>query len=340
MDAVGDVGWEPDVLGAGFERMTLPLEPDAQGAVVATVVRYVPAPARESLLDRVLRRRPEPGVAAGAAVLYLHGWSDYFFQKHHAEFWHRSGADFYALDLRKYGRSLRPGQTPGYITDLKTYDEDIEAAIAVIGADGIGPARPLILVGHSTGGLTLSLWAARNPGRFASLVLNSPWLEFQGNQAGRLAIAPVVGLGARYRPLERLPSVDLGFYTRTVSSRFDGEWDYSAEWRPDHGFDVHPAWLNAILEGHAAVALGLRIDAPVLTMLSARSSLLPRWAPGMAESDTAIDVEIVAQRSLRLGPLVTVLRLDGALHDVFLSKGQVRERAFAELERWLRGYAR
>ena len=326
--------WEPDILGAGFERMTLPLEPDAQGEVVATLVRYSPVPAKETLLSRVFGRRASPGVADGAAVLYLHGWSDYFFQSHVAEFWHRAGADFYALDLRKYGRSLRPGQTPGYITDLKTYDEDIAAAIAQIGDD-----RPLILVGHSTGGLTLSLWAARNAGRFAALVLNSPWLEFQGNQAGRLAIAPVIGLGARYRPLERLPSVDLGFYTRTVSSRFDGEWDYTAEWRPDHGFDVHPAWLNAILEGHAAVALGLRIDAPVLTMLSARSSLLPRWSPAMAESDTAIDVEIVAQRSLRLGPLVTVLRLDGALHDVFLSKGQVRERAFAELERWLRAYA-
>jgi alpha-beta hydrolase superfamily lysophospholipase len=340
VEAAGGGAWGPDILGAGFFSMTLPLEPDAQGPVAATLVHYAPAPARETVLDRVFRRRPEPGVAAGAAVLYLHGWSDYFFQKHHAEFWHRAGADFYALDLRKYGRSLRQGQTPGYITDLKTYDEDIEAAIAVIGADAVAADRPLILVGHSTGGLTLSLWAARNVGRFSALVLNSPWLEFQGNQAGRLAIAPVVGLGARYRPLERLPTVDLGFYTRTVSSRFDGEWDYSAEWRPDHGFAVHPAWLNAILEGHAAVALGLRIDAPVFTMLSTRSSLLPRWSPVMAESDTAIDVEIVAQRSLRLGPLVTVLRLEGALHDVFLSKRQVREQAFAQLERWLRGYAK
>ena len=40
------------------------------------------------------------------AVLYLHGFVDYFFQTHLAEFFTERGYDFYALDLRKYGRSL------------------------------------------------------------------------------------------------------------------------------------------------------------------------------------------------------------------------------------------
>ena len=60
-------------------------------------------------------------------MLYVHGWSDYFFQKRLARFWTSRGARFFALDLRKYGRSLHEGQTPGYITDLATYDEDISA---------------------------------------------------------------------------------------------------------------------------------------------------------------------------------------------------------------------
>ncbi len=83
---------------------------------------------------------------ADVDVLYVHGWSDYFFQKRLARFWTDRGARFYALDLRKYGRSLRPGQTPGYIADLDTYDEDIAAAL---GGDGpwrgryglVAPAR-------------------------------------------------------------------------------------------------------------------------------------------------------------------------------------------------------
>ncbi len=319
----GPHDWKPDILGKGFERLTLHLEPDAEGPVEATLVRYAPPPR----LD--FGRR----VATGASVLYVHGWSDYFFQKHLAEFWHRAGARFFALDLRKYGRSLRPGQTPGYITDLATYDEDLAAALEVIGSE-----RHLILMGHSTGGLTLSLWAARNAGRAAALVLNSPWLEFQGREWGRAALAPVIGLQARYRPLDQLPAVDLGFYTRSVSRRFEGEWDYNEEWRPEHGFPLHPAWLNAVLAGHARVVTGLHIDAPVLTMLSSKSTLLPRWNPMMLTSDTALDVEVVAQRTLRLGDAVTIVRLEGALHDVMLSAPKVRERAFSEMSRWLRGY--
>ena len=78
-------------------------------------------------------------------MLYVHGWSDYFFNPELAEFWSDAGARFFALDLRKYGRSLRPGQTPGYITNLADYDADIEAALAAMGHgdDGSASGHPL-----------------------------------------------------------------------------------------------------------------------------------------------------------------------------------------------------
>jgi alpha-beta hydrolase superfamily lysophospholipase len=40
------------------------------------------------------------------SVLYLHGYNDYFFHTHVAEKFNENNFDFYALDLRKYGRSL------------------------------------------------------------------------------------------------------------------------------------------------------------------------------------------------------------------------------------------
>lgn len=86
----------------------------------------------------------------------MHGWSDYFFQRKLARFWARHGARFYALDLHNYGRSLRPGLTPGYVTDLREYDADISAALTAMGR-GPGSSqgnRRLILLGHSTGGLS------------------------------------------------------------------------------------------------------------------------------------------------------------------------------------------
>lgn len=41
---MGPDQWRPDVLGPGFERLTLPPAPDAEGEVVATLVRYAPGP--------------------------------------------------------------------------------------------------------------------------------------------------------------------------------------------------------------------------------------------------------------------------------------------------------
>ena len=326
-----DERWRPDVLGPGFEQRTLPLGTDDEGEVVATLVRHVPG------FRWSLRR----GAASGIDVLYVHGWSDYFFNPELARYWSDAGARFFALDLRKYGRSLRPGQTPGFVTDLATYDEDLEAALGVMGhgRGGAASARPLVLLGHSTGGLTLSLWSARNRGRAAALVLNSPWLEFQLSSAGRAALAPVIGWGARVNPLGPMPNVDLGFYTRTVAKEFGGEWEYSHEWRPDRGFTVHPAWLTGVLAGHATVARRIDVGAPVLTLLSARSTLLPRWDEAMRSSDIVLVVDEIAERTLRLGPEVTVARIDGALHDVFLSRGPVRAAAYAAITHWLRGYA-
>lgn len=339
-------GWRPDVLGEPFEQLTLPLGSDDEGEVVATLVRYRPKPA--PWFTWPWKPRPA-GVASGTDVLYVHGWSDYFFNRELAEFWAAAGARFFALDLRKYGRSIRPGQTPGYITNLADYDADIEAALAAMGHGAGGTqtatdaaaasARPLILLGHSTGGLTLSLWSARNPGRAAALVLNSPWLEFQGTRVGREALAPVVGWGARVNPMGPMPNIDLGFYTRTISKEYDGEWEYSRDWRPDRSFKLYPAWLTAVLAGHATVAAGIDVGAPVLTLLSARSTIQPRWDDAMSSSDVVLVVDDIAERTLKLGPNVTVSRIDGALHDVFLSRAPVRAAAYGAITQWLRGYA-
>ncbi|MFC8732772.1 alpha/beta hydrolase [Luteimicrobium sp. NPDC057192] len=332
--------WRPDVLGPGFEQRTLPLGEDDEGDVVATLVRYAP-----DLSEPGALRPPGSGTPGrDADVLYVHGWSDYFFQAEHARFWHQRGARFYALDLHKYGRSLRPGQTPGFTADLRHYFRDVEAALAVMG-HGILPGersredRPLVLVGHSTGGLTLSLWAAAFPGRATALVLNSPWLEFQAGSTGRAVVAPALGLRSRLQPRGRMVAVDLGFYTRAVSRRFEGEWDYDLAWRPEHGFALHPAWLDAVFRAQADVARGLGLDLPVLVLLSARSTLLPVWSEAMRSSDTALDVGHVATRAVQLGSHVTLARIEGALHDVVLSAPEARAHAYRVLGRWADAYA-
>lgn len=363
--------WQQDVLGSGFEQLTIELPAGAP----ATLVRYVGAAAQWA-----------PPTLAGADVLYLHGWSDYFFQRELAEFWHRAGANFYALDLHHYGRSLRPGQVPGQVTSLTEYDDDIAAALTAMGRrvvaagrqdnepaaepDPAGDAavldgnfweaawdrfsmalstwghraprstpaetgeRPLVLLGHSTGGLTLSLWASRHPGAASAVVLNSPWLEFQATEVGRAVVAPLIQARSKFRPLAPLPSLDPGFYTRAVSKRFDGEWEYKQQWRPDRGFPVTASFINAVFQGQAQVARGLSIDAPVLVMLSDKSYLQPKWSSEALEADVVLNVDSVARRAPDLGPDVTLHRVSEAFHDVFLSPAPIRAHAYAGMGRW------
>lgn len=328
--------WIADVLGDEFEQLTLELGDDDQGPVVATLVRALPD--ELGWWDRVSGQRP---LLDGVDVLYIHGWSDYFFQKRLARFWTSKGARFFALDLRKYGRSLREGQTPGYIADLATYDEDIAAALEAMGqtADGSADGRRLVLLGHSTGGLTLSLWASRHPGAADAVILNSPWLEFQIAPA-RAAIAPMVEFQARIRPLDMAPQVDLGFYSRAQRAVADPDdpMEVNPLWRPEHTMAVYAGWLHAILSGHKAVAAGLSIAAPVCVLLSAHSVPPTRWSDELTAADSVLVVDDIARAALRLGPSVTVEWIDGALHDVFLSRHDAREDAYTRLERWVTGW--
>lgn len=307
--------------------------------LVATLVRSLPAPL--SVWERLTRKRRD---FEDVDVLYVHGWSDYFFQVDLARFWTDRGARFFALDLRRYGRSLRPGQTPGYITDLSEYDREIGFALAEMRASAPKSqhARKLLLLGHSTGGLVLSLWAGRHPGVADALVLNSPWLELQLSARGRQMIAPIVNLGAKYSPLEGIPQLDSGFYARAQHEV--GPKDELARinpaWRPDQSHPVHNGWLRAVISGHDQVYRGLHIETPVCVLLSARSALPARWTEELTRTDSVLDVDDISRAALRLGSSVTVERIDGALHDVFMSAPEARQDAYGRLERWSKGWRR
>ncbi|ARU50808.1 alpha/beta hydrolase [Cellulosimicrobium cellulans] len=315
--------WRPDVLGAGYEQRTVELEPDDEGDVVVTVVRFAPD--------------TEEPIRPARAVLYVHGWSDYFFQTELAETWHGLGAAFYALDLRKYGRSLRPHQTPGYVEHLVDYDPDIAAALDVVRED-LGAHVAIMLMGHSTGGLVAALWAHRHPGVVRGLVLNSPWLELQGSSVARTVSGPAIRQLARFQPRAPLPNVDPGYYARTLRDRDDGSWVIDDAWRPVPSFPVRAGWLRAIISGHARVAAGLAVDSPVLVLLAERSLFSTRWSEDMRSADIVLDVEPLARRAAHLGRVVTIVRIPGGMHDLSLSAPEPRARFFAEIVRWSAAY--
>ena len=307
-----------DILGTPYVARTLQLKPDFEGEVVATLVH-----------------RPADGPSTGKAVLHVHGFADYFFQTSAADFWCNRGYDFYALDLRKYGRSLRSHQTPNYVDDLSTYHEELDQAFEAISAN----YGHIVLSAHSTGGLTVPLWAADRNLQIAGMVLNAPWLDMQGDAITRNVAMPVIGRLATRRPLQEIPRKVSGFYARSIHRDHDGEWDFNLDWKPLRSWPVYAGWIRAIRAGQARIAGGIEVPAPVLVLSSSRSGR-PTSAldPVMHSTDIVLDVEQIRRRAPLLGRHVTLVQVDGALHDVTLSRPGVRKVVFQELATFLSAY--
>lgn len=316
--------WGRDVLGDGFEARTYPQPDDAEGAVVTTLIRYRPG-------GEPLPRRPR------LAVLYVHGFADYFIQTELAEFWAERGAVFYAVDLRKSGRSTRPHQTPCFVESLSEYDEDLDLAAGVI-RRAHGAHVPIVVVAHSQGGLTASLWAARRPGVVVGLVLNSPFLEIHGSTLARSLGHPLITQVARKQSRWPVPIAAPGFYDRTINARMEGEWSIEPAWRPVPSHPVRPGWLDAVLAGHATIAAGLGLEIPVLVLTSHRTVIGSRWREEMRTADVVLDVKQLWRRLPDLGSTVTLAKIPDAVHDVLLSPHPVRDRAYAEMDHWFRGF--
>lgn len=307
-----------DVLGEPFTAQTIELDDDAEGPVVATLVK---------------RTAPAP---TSRAVLYVHGFSDYFFHVHLAELFNELGFDFYALDLRKYGRSLLPHQTHAFCTDLAEYFPELDAARRII-IEEDGHDR-VVLVAHSTGGLIAPLWAdarRRQGQRVAdAFVLNSPWLDLQGSMLRRtIGTRAIDRLGA-LRPYQVVPHSVSEIYTDALHLDRQGEWDYDLTLKPAVGLPIRAGWLRAVRQGHRQVHRGIDVGAPVLVLASTRTSFTQEWSD-VASTDIVLDVEQIARWAHKLGRYVTISRLEGAIHDVFLSGKNTREEAFEMIHRWL-----
>jgi len=335
--------WLPDILGDDFEACTVPAAGPDGVERTATLVRHVPGAGSAAGAGVAVAGSAGAGVAGGRrprAVLFLHGWSDYFFNEELAEFWAGQGFAFFALDMHNHGRSLQAGGHGGYVADLEDYDAEITSAIGIIASLHTGAEGPptVALMGHSTGGLIAALWASRHPGMISQLVLDSPWLEMHGSPAVRRAARTMVEPLARFRPEAVIRLPERGFYWRSVSSAAEGEWTLDDNYRPPRAFPVRAGWLSAVLSGQSRVARGLNIVVPILVLISGASANGMFWKESMRRTDAVLDVNTIALRALSLGRTVTLERIDGALHDVFLSAPRVRADAYARLARWLRAY--
>jgi len=307
--------WTPDFLGGDLHARALPLPQAPTQPAAATLVHDAPAE----------RAR------ASFAVLYVHGWTDYFFNREMAEFFTAVGGEFYAVDMHGSGRSLRPHQDPGYVADLREYFPDLDAAAAFIRVEH--PELPLVILAHSQGGLTAALWARERASE--GLILNAPWLDLPHSPAARVLLTPATEVWGRIAPRAAIPVASPRLYEQIVSAEFGGEWPINDEWRPDTRAPSRLGWARAVVRAQNELSRGLGLKIPTLTLTSHASLISTRWREEMRRQDIITDVERTWRRVPLLGTNFEIIKVRGAVHDVLLSEPDVRAQAYDEIREWL-----
>lgn len=298
----------------GFIFHTLEQKPDYEGEVIAT------------LIERKASK------ASKKAFLYLHGFNDYFFQVHMADWANNLGMNFYALELRKYGRSILPHQKPTDFRDYHEYFEDIDSAIDFIKAKEKN--ENLVFMGHSQGGLLAALYAdARKGDRLIDLlILNSPFFEFNIPILLKKTFLPLMtSLGKNFPGIASPVGLDKGYGFSIHKSHF-GPWDYDLELKPDTGFKIHASWIRSIRLAQKKLQQGLDILCPVLVMYSGKSVKPGNYRLDMQGADSVLNVKEIAAFSKGIGKKVEEASFDGGFHDLLLSAEEVRSNVFKAMK--------
>lgn len=314
-----DLSWHPDIL-PGYEARYVNQGKAFDGPCRATIVR----------------RKADP--ASKKAFLYVHGFNDYFFQKEMGERFVDSGYNFYAVDLRRYGRSWEPWQYPFNVRKMSEYFADIDSALAQIRSDG---NVDITLSGHSTGGLTVAYMAAMKGARIGvnRVVTDSPFLEWNFSPMMRNVAAPMIEFLSKISPNAKIKQGHCDGYAYSLLKQYDGEWEYNTDWKMIYSPPVTYSWVGAV--NHAQSELmkkASHITIPILVMHSSRKIDGCNYTPAFKTGDAVLDPFMLQKRGEKLGHQRMVCTIDSGIHDIILSPLPAREAAYDTIFHFLDRY--
>lgn len=305
-----------DILGDNYQKRTIEMGEDYEGRIICTLIRKLSE------------------VPTQQAVLYIHGYNDYFFQSELGDSILLHGYQFYALDLRKYGRSLLPHQDAFYCKSLQEYFADIDTALTIIRQEG---NKKIILMGHSTGGLISTYYLKHHPNApIDGLVLNSPFLDWNFGWLMEDIVLPTVSFLGNYFPEWIVQSGGNPSYAYSLLKDFYGEWTFNTNWKMPFGHPKRAGWIHAIHTAQQDLQENCTIHCPILLLSSSQSYPESKiWHEEYMHSDIVLSVDDIQKFGTRLSPNVTAKCINGGIHDLFLSPKPARDRAYSLLFSWL-----
>jgi acylglycerol lipase len=256
---------------------------------------------------------PEPAAPAPEATVVIavvHGYGDH--GGRYAWIGEDMAARGYALytyDLRGHGHSSGPrgqvGRFDEYLDDTETFLDEVRRA---------QPGKPVLLLGHSMGGLICARLAEERSPDVHGLILSSPFLQL----AEAVPPSRLIGL----KVLAKVwPDRDIGNTVRAAHLSHD-ETVVEAYVTDRLVHHVAPArWASQILQAQdATMADATRIELPLLVLYGTEDHVV----------DTAFIEELYDRAT---AGDKSILRYEGYYHECFNETG--RERVFDDLAAWI-----
>ena len=254
-----------------------------------------------------LRRRGADGSRRGACI-FLHGFGDHSGRYQREAGWLAArGIATYALDLRGSGRS--PGRR-GHVSRFAQYLGDLVGLRRVVAAEAPGP---LLLFGHSHGGLIVLRYLESAPSGLAGAIVTSPLIAVAMPVPGwKIALARVL---ADLLPWLPIPT---GLVFEHLSHDPAVVDDVRAD-RDSHQVMSPRAYLEMLAAQRALAVEAGRIAVPLFV--------------GLAGDDRIVSTSAARAFADSLKGDVTVRLYDGLFHEIL--KEPAAEALYGDLGRWL-----
>lgn len=263
---------------------------------------------------RLRWRRNEPEDDARAVMLFIHGLAEHSGRYEHvlARF-SESGYDCWIFDYRCHGES------PGLRVHVDRFDEflaDVAAAHAMV--RGAVSDRPLVLVGHSQGGLLALRYTVTHPDGIDGLIVSSPFLGMHPDSKPPSALQMVANIVSTFAAKLMFSKVaDPALLSRTpgVAEAYVAD--------PLVSSTVSARWFTEVVRAQLETReMAARLSVPALIMQSGDDRLV----------DPAVTRDWAARAP---ADLVEYVEWPGLYHEMF--NEPEREQVFQRMEGWLEG---
>jgi len=267
------------------------------------------------------------------ALLWVHGFNDYYFHfKIGDTLVNEYDTDIYAITLRRYGSTIKKNDNLLFYTNnLEEYFEDINICINEILNNNY---EKIIMYGHSTGGLTSTIYCDRGlyKNKIDGLILNSPFYDLNDSSIMEWISKNIIYYLGVINPQFQLSALDNTQWNATNEETLE-RFYFNPKYKLRGNSPIYAGWIKTIHYYQNQIHNSkINISIPIIVLYSDKTLKYPKQDKG----DNILDVNEINKYSDLIGKNVKEYIIKDATHDVFCSEYKSRNKAISIMLNFLK----